>query len=121
MERDMPVSELLAALPEKSVVGAPPASVRAIRDDSRKVQPGDCFVAVPGMRQDARRFVPEALRRGATLLVIEGMAVPDTPVAQVLVPSARVALGRIADAYYQHPSRQLTVVGITGTNGKTTT
>jgi UDP-N-acetylmuramoyl-L-alanyl-D-glutamate--2,6-diaminopimelate ligase len=121
MERDMPVNELLAALPEKSVVGAPPASVRAIRDDSRKVGPGDCFVAVPGMRQDARRFVPEALRRGATLLVIEGLAVPDTRIAQVLVPSARAALGRIADAYYQHPSRRLTVVGITGTNGKTTT
>jgi UDP-N-acetylmuramoyl-L-alanyl-D-glutamate--2,6-diaminopimelate ligase len=121
MERDMPVSELLGALPEKTVVGVPPASVRGIRDDSRKVGPGDCFVAVPGLRQDARRFVPEALRRGATLLVTEGSAVPDVGIAQVVVPSARAALGRIADAYYQHPSRGLTVVGITGTNGKTTT
>ncbi|HSF04217.1 MAG TPA: UDP-N-acetylmuramoyl-L-alanyl-D-glutamate--2,6-diaminopimelate ligase [Methylomirabilota bacterium] len=117
----MPVSELLAALPEKTVVGTPPASIRAIRDDSRKVGPGDCFVAVPGLRQDARRFVPEALRRGATLLVTEQPALPDIQIAQILVPSARAALGRIADAYYQHPSRRLTIVGITGTNGKTTT
>jgi len=121
MERDMPVSELLAALPEKTVVGAPPASVRAIRDDSRKVGPGDCFVAVPGLRQDARRFVPEALRRGATLLVTEPPALPDIRIAQILVPSARATLGRIAGAYYEHPSRRLTIVGITGTNGKTTT
>ena len=109
----MPVSELLAALPEKTVVGSPPDSVRAIRDDSRKVGPGDCFVAVAGLRQDARRFVPEALRRGATLLVTEHPALPDIRIAQILVPSARVALGRIADAYYQYPSRRLTIVGIT--------
>jgi UDP-N-acetylmuramoyl-L-alanyl-D-glutamate--2,6-diaminopimelate ligase len=121
MEREMPVSELLAALPEKTVVGTPPADIRAIRDDSRTVGPGDCFVAVPGLRQDARRFVPEALRRGATLLVTEQPALPDLQIAQILVPSARAALGRIADAYYQHPSRRLTIVGITGTNGKTTT
>jgi UDP-N-acetylmuramoyl-L-alanyl-D-glutamate--2,6-diaminopimelate ligase len=121
MERAMAVSELLAALPEKAVVGTLPASIRAIRDDSRKIGPGDCFVAVPGLRQDARRFVPEALQRGATLLVTERPGLPDLRIAQILVPSARVALGRIADAYYQHPSRRLTVVGITGTNGKTTT
>jgi UDP-N-acetylmuramoyl-L-alanyl-D-glutamate--2,6-diaminopimelate ligase len=121
MEREMPVSELLAALPEKTVVGALPAAVRGIRADSRKVAPGDCFVAVPGLRQDGRRFVPEALQRGATLLVTEGPALPEAAVAQILVPSARTALGRLAAAYYQHPSRRLTIVGITGTNGKTTT
>ena len=121
MGRAMPVSELLAALPEKTVVGRPPAGVSGITDDSRKVEPGHCFVAVPGFRQDARRFIPEAVQRGATLVITEGAALPDVGVAQVLVPSARAALGRAADAYYGHPSRQLTVVGITGTNGKTTT
>ncbi|HET9491806.1 MAG TPA: UDP-N-acetylmuramoyl-L-alanyl-D-glutamate--2,6-diaminopimelate ligase [Methylomirabilota bacterium] len=121
MEREMPLSELLASLPEKTVVGTPPAWVRAIRDDSRKVGPEECFVAVPGLRQDARRFVPEALRRGAALLVTEPPALPELPIAQIVVPSARVALGRIAAAYYEHPSRRLAIVGITGTNGKTTT
>lgn len=115
------MSELLATLPEATVVGAPPTAVTGIADDSRRVAPGDCFVAVPGLKQDARRFVPDAVRRGATLVVTEGAALPDVPVAQVLVPSAREALGRLAGAYHGHPSRLLTVVGITGTNGKTTT
>ncbi|HEY7650496.1 MAG TPA: UDP-N-acetylmuramoyl-L-alanyl-D-glutamate--2,6-diaminopimelate ligase, partial [Methylomirabilota bacterium] len=115
------MSELLEALPEKTVVGTPPAKVRGVSADSRTVRAGDCFVAVPGLRQDARRFVPEAVRRGATLVITEGEPLADLAVAQVLVPSARAALGRVADAYYGRPSRQLTIVGITGTNGKTTT
>jgi UDP-N-acetylmuramoyl-L-alanyl-D-glutamate--2,6-diaminopimelate ligase len=117
----MPVSELLAALPVKAVVGTPPPSVASITDDSRRVEPGSCFVAMPGLRQDARRFVPEAVRRGATLIVTEGGPLPDVAVAQVLVPSARESLARLADTYYGHPSRGLVLVGITGTNGKTTT
>jgi UDP-N-acetylmuramoyl-L-alanyl-D-glutamate--2,6-diaminopimelate ligase len=85
------------------------------------VQRGDCFVAVPGLRQDARRFVPEAVRRGATLVITEGLPVGEVQVAQVLVPSARAALGRVADVYFGQPSQRMTMVGITGTNGKTTT
>jgi UDP-N-acetylmuramoyl-L-alanyl-D-glutamate--2,6-diaminopimelate ligase len=120
MGRAMPVSDLLAALPEKTVVGTPPATVTGLRDDSRKVEPGECFVAVPGFRHDARRFVPEAVRRGAALVITEGGPLADVAVTQVVVPSARAALGRAAAAYYGQPSRLLTVVGITGTNGKTT-
>jgi UDP-N-acetylmuramoyl-L-alanyl-D-glutamate--2,6-diaminopimelate ligase len=85
------------------------------------VEPGDCFVAVPGFKQDARRFVPDAVARGARLVVTEGEPLADLPVAQVLVPSARRALPRLADAFHGHPSGALTLVGITGTNGKTTT
>jgi UDP-N-acetylmuramoyl-L-alanyl-D-glutamate--2,6-diaminopimelate ligase len=115
------VSTLLDALPDKRVVGVPPAQIRGIADDSRRVQMGDCFVAVPGFKADARRFVAEAVARGAGLVVTEGEAPPEPGVATVLVPSARAALGKLADAYYRHPSRDLTLVGITGTNGKTTT
>jgi len=121
MERSVPVSQLLAALPGARVVGTLPAIVTAIADDSRKVERGGCFVAVPGLREDARRFVPEAVRRGAVLVVTEGGPLPGVAVPQVLVPSAREALGRLADVYFGHPSGRLTVVGITGTNGKTTT
>jgi UDP-N-acetylmuramoyl-L-alanyl-D-glutamate--2,6-diaminopimelate ligase len=115
------VSVLLDALPDKRLVGAPPATVTGLTADSRRVGPGDCFVAVPGLRQDARRFVPEAVGRGARLVVTEGDAVAGVDVAQVLVPSARLALARLAGAWHGHPSRALTLVGITGTNGKTTT
>jgi UDP-N-acetylmuramoyl-L-alanyl-D-glutamate--2,6-diaminopimelate ligase len=115
------VSVLLEALADKRVVGAVPDTVRALTADSRTVERGDCFVAVPGFKQDARRFIPEAVARGAGLVVTEGDAVPDVRVPQVLVPATRPALARLAAAYHGHPSRALTVVGITGTNGKTTT
>ena len=118
---EVPVSTLLEALPDKRVVGVPPASVRGIAADSRRVEAGDCFVAVPGFKADARRFVAQAVERGACLVVTEGDAPPVPGAAMVLVPSARAALGRLAGAYYGHPSRDLTLVGITGTNGKTTT
>jgi UDP-N-acetylmuramoyl-L-alanyl-D-glutamate--2,6-diaminopimelate ligase len=119
--REVPVSALLDALPDKRVVGGPPATVSGIADDSRRVERGDCFVAVPGFKTDARRFVAQAVERGAGLVVTEGDAPPMGGVPTVLVPSARAALGRLADVYYGHPSRDLTLVGITGTNGKTTT
>ena len=115
------MSELLAALPEKRVIGEPPRSVSSIAGDSRRVEPGACFVAVPGFKQDGRHFIPDAIRRGAAVVVTEGDPVADLPVAQVLVPSVRVSLARLAGAFYGHPSRQLSLVGITGTNGKTTT
>jgi len=115
------MSELLAALPEKRVIGRPPRSVSSIAGDSRRVEPGACFVAVPGFKQDGRRFIPDAIRRGAAIVVTEGEPVADLPVAQVLVPSVRVSLAQLAGAFYGHPSRQLSLVGITGTNGKTTT
>jgi UDP-N-acetylmuramoyl-L-alanyl-D-glutamate--2,6-diaminopimelate ligase len=119
--REVAVSVLLDALPDRRVIGIPPAHVRGIADDSRRVQPGDCFVAVPGFKADARRFVAQAVERGASLVVTEGEVPPTAAVPTVLVPSARSALGRLAGAYYDHPSRALTLVGITGTNGKTTT
>jgi UDP-N-acetylmuramoyl-L-alanyl-D-glutamate--2,6-diaminopimelate ligase len=115
------VSVLLEALGDKRVVGTVPATVRGLTADSRTVERGDCFVAVPGFREDARRFIPDAVARGAGLVVTEGEALPGVGVAQVLVPATRPALARLAAAYHGHPSRALTLVGITGTNGKTTT
>lgn len=121
MRRETSAAKLLDALGDKRVVGIPPAHVGGLAADSRQVQAGDCFVAIPGFKADARRFVADAVSRGATLVVTEGEAPPVPTVPTVLVPSARAALGRLADAYYDHPSHDLTLVGITGTNGKTTT
>jgi UDP-N-acetylmuramoyl-L-alanyl-D-glutamate--2,6-diaminopimelate ligase len=118
---DVPVRLLIEALPERRVIGALPPAVRGLTADSRRVEPGDAFVAVPGLKQDARRFIADAVARGARLVVTEGEPLADLAVAQVLVPSARQALARLADAYHRHPSAGLTLVGITGTNGKTTT
>ncbi|HEX3176210.1 MAG TPA: UDP-N-acetylmuramoyl-L-alanyl-D-glutamate--2,6-diaminopimelate ligase [Methylomirabilota bacterium] len=115
------MSVLLDALADKRVIGTVPARVHGLTADSRAVSKGDCFVAVPGFKQDARRFIPDAAARGAGLVVTEGEALPGLGVAQVIVPATRPALARLAAAYYGHPSRALTLVGITGTNGKTTT
>jgi UDP-N-acetylmuramoyl-L-alanyl-D-glutamate--2,6-diaminopimelate ligase len=121
MDREVPVKVLLDALPGARVVGAPPPVIRGLVADSRRVGADYCFVAVPGFKQDARRFVPEAVARGARLVVTEGEPLGAVDVAQVLVPSVRPALARLAAAWYGHPARGLTLVGVTGTNGKTTT
>jgi UDP-N-acetylmuramoyl-L-alanyl-D-glutamate--2,6-diaminopimelate ligase len=118
--RRLAMTALLEALPERAVHGGLPPAVTGLASDSRRVAPGDCFVAVPGFKQDARRFATEAVARGAALVVTEGQPLA-VAVPQILVPSARRALARLAGAYYGHPSRRLTLVGITGTNGKTTT
>ena len=72
MPREVPVSVLLDALTDKRVVGTPPVTVTGLTADSRRVARGDAFVAVPGFKQDARRFVPDAIGRGAALVVTEG-------------------------------------------------
>ena len=120
--RTVPLADLLRVLPERRVEGPMPAEIRGLTDDSRRVTEGACFVAVRGLRVDGRRFIPQAVERGARAIVAEPPdPLPGRPVGRILVPDSRWALPRLADAYFGHPSRALTVVGITGTNGKTTT
>ena len=122
MSTPVATATLLDALPDKTVLGIPPVTVTGVAYDSRKVVPGECFVAVAGFKQDGRRFITDALARGAALVVAEGAdPLAGQPTPRVLVPVAREALARLADAYWGHPSRALTLVGVTGTNGKTTT
>jgi UDP-N-acetylmuramoyl-L-alanyl-D-glutamate--2,6-diaminopimelate ligase len=118
----VPMTTLLEALPDKTVLGTLPEAVRGVAYDSRKVGPGELFVAVPGLKQDGRRFIADALGRGAAAVVFEGDdPLGGTATARIGVPSCREALARLAGAYHGHPSQALTVIGITGTNGKTTT
>jgi UDP-N-acetylmuramoyl-L-alanyl-D-glutamate--2,6-diaminopimelate ligase len=118
----VPFMKLLEALPDRTVLGPLPDEIRGVAYDSRKVEPGEIFVAIPGLKQDGRRFVEDALARGATAVVLEGSDLLEgQSVGRVLVSSSREALARLADAYFGHPSGALTVIGITGTNGKTTT
>jgi murE/murF fusion protein len=93
--------------------------VRAVRDDSRKVSVGDVFVAVKGMRSDGHAFVQTAVDRGAAAIVVEHEV--DTQVPQVVVPSTSRALGALVGRALGNPAAAMTLIGITGTNGKTTT
>ena len=118
----VPTARLLDALPDKKVLGRMPSEIRGVAYDSRKVEPGEVFVAIAGLKQDGRRFVEEALARGAAAVVLEGEDIfQGRDVGRILVGSSREALAHLADGYFGHPSGALTLIGITGTNGKTTT
>ena len=95
--------------------------IREVRDDSRLVQPGDLFVAVPGTKLDGRRFIADAKSKGAAaILTEENGAAPDGATTLVVVQNARLALGVVAANRYQ-AAQDLTLTAVTGTNGKTTT
>ncbi len=87
--------------------------------DSRDVAPGDLFFCVSGFRSDGHEFAAEAVRAGAAALVVERRL--DLGVPEVLVESARATMAPAAASFYGDPARELRVVGVTGTNGKTTT
>jgi UDP-N-acetylmuramoyl-L-alanyl-D-glutamate--2,6-diaminopimelate ligase len=95
-------------------------AINAIVIDSRKVQPGDLFVAMPGGSADGHKFIPAAIAQGAAAVVGEqemsGLAVP-----YIRVENARRAVTYLASAFYDYPGKKLTVIGVTGTDGKTTT
>ncbi len=103
----------------ETVVGDLTSDVRGLTMDSRRVMAGALFACVPGQARDGHDFASAAVAGGATALLTERPL--DLDVAQIVVPSVRRALGPLADAFFDHPSGALTVVGVTGTNGKTTT
>jgi murE/murF fusion protein len=101
------------------VIGDVGVAVRAVRSDSRAVAPGDVYVAVRGLRADGHAFVTAAIERGAAAVVVEHPQ--DVAVPQVIVPDGAVALGILIGRALGDPAKAMTLVGITGTNGKTTT
>ena len=118
----MHLNDLLVDVPGARLVQGDRATpVTGIGHDSRAVRPGDLFVALAGQHHDARHFVPQAIKRGALAIVSEAPVDAPPDRAVVLVPSARAALADVAAAFYGHPSRKLRLVGVTGTDGKTTT
>ena len=120
LPRSMPLGQLTDELGPERVIGVPVGEVRALAYDSRTVEPGTLFFAIPGVHVDGHAYVPEAVGHGALAVVVE-RELPDLDVPQLVVARARDALADAADAWYEHPSRRLHVIGITGTDGKTTT
>jgi UDP-N-acetylmuramoyl-L-alanyl-D-glutamate--2,6-diaminopimelate ligase len=117
------LKELLAALGEHTLIGSPDTEVSSLAYDSREVSMSTLFVAIRGLQRDGHEFIPQAVERGATVIVAEDAASlenlpPDT--AGVLVEDSREAMAFLAAEFYGHPSRELTLIGVTGTNGKTT-
>ncbi|HLG20220.1 MAG TPA: UDP-N-acetylmuramoyl-L-alanyl-D-glutamate--2,6-diaminopimelate ligase [Bdellovibrionota bacterium] len=116
----MTVSELIHGIPGSSVRGRGNIQISGVALDSRKVERGDLFVALSGANMDGRRFAEKAVARGAAAVASDQpVEIRNIPV--IVIPQARRWLGALASRVYGEPSRSMTVVGITGTNGKTTT
>ena len=117
----MELSDIIAGL-ETQRRGNMNPEVVEICFDSRKVKAGCCFVAQVGTQVDGHKYIKDAVAKGAAAVVCEHLPEQtDDHVAYVVVENSDVALGVMADNFFGHPSRQLKLVGITGTNGKTTT
>ena len=121
-EKNASFEELTQALAGGRVAGDFSVQITGVAYDSRLIQPGDVFVAVAGFQADGHDFAKDALARGAVALVVERKIEGVSPgVPQFIANSGREALSRIGDAFYGHPSGELALIGVTGTNGKTTT
>ncbi len=120
----VPPSSSLGALVAETggatlIRGDPTLQIGGVAYDSRRVTPGDLFVAVAGFERDGLQFVPDALQHGAVAIAAEPLVGGEVPLVQV--ENARHALADLSAALYQHPSRSIDVVGVTGTDGKTST
>jgi UDP-N-acetylmuramoyl-L-alanyl-D-glutamate--2,6-diaminopimelate ligase len=118
------LKELLTELPQAIVRGDEKIEVSALAYDSREVAPGSAFVAIRGLARDGHEYIPQAIERGATVIVADNeaaLSMLSESTAGVLVPDTRLALAFMACEFYGHPSREILLVGVTGTNGKTTT
>lgn len=124
----MILAELIAPLEGAERHGNVTVEVTSVTDDSRQVKPGSLFVAVAGGRADGHVFLRQAVAAGAAALVVEKRRVPEAETGLqaggalpvVCVTDSRKALGLLAGRFHQDPSSRLTMVGVTGTNGKTT-
>lgn len=116
------LKDLLKDTPVTALHGDGSTTVAALAYDSRAVTRSDCFFATRGTQSDGHDFIPDAVAKGASAVVCEQLPAETAHgVAYVVVPDAAGALADMAAAFYGHPSRELKLVGITGTNGKTTT
>lgn len=117
----MQLSELLYKVPLTAVAGPTDVPITALVLDSRRVGPGSLFIALRGTQVDGHAFIPKAIEAGASAILCEALpADRHETVTYVQVPDAARAMGFIAATFYGQPSSKLKLVGVTGTNGKTT-
>ncbi|MBR4585828.1 MAG: UDP-N-acetylmuramoyl-L-alanyl-D-glutamate--2,6-diaminopimelate ligase [Bacteroidales bacterium] len=118
----MKLSEIIQRCGVLSVQGDPDVEISALTNDSREVRPGSLFIAVNGCGNDGRAYLDKAIENGAVAVMYEEIpGQTGLPVTSVIISDSRKAVALAADAFYGHPSGKLNLVGITGTNGKTTT
>lgn len=117
----MKLSEILSQVETLSLNGDGETEIRGIAYDSRRVKPGDLFVAIQGFDLDGHRYIDDALNRGAAAVMLTDRSFIREQGVTVLVPDGRRALALASEAFFRQPSRELKLIGVTGTNGKTST
>lgn len=115
------LSDLIKSIKTLNITGDTNIAVTGVNIDSRKVEPGNLFVAMKGTQADGHKFIPKAIEKGATSVLCEDMPEELKPgVTYVQVASTEETVGKVATMFYGDPSNKLILVGVTGTNGKTT-
>ena len=117
----MRLNELLKHVEVLSTIGNAEVEITGVNIDSRRIEDGHLFVAIPGTVTDGHKFIPKAIELGATAVLCETIPEEKQPnVTYIQVASTEDAVGKVATLFYGDPSRKLKLVGVTGTNGKTT-
>jgi len=116
----MQLRKIVQNLPEATVEGPLDREVAGIAYDSRRITPGMLFVAIPGRQTDGHEYISNAIERGASAVICERNGIRSSRATKIRVADVREALACAARSYYQNPSAKLRVIGVTGTNGKTT-
>lgn len=114
----MKLSDLLDGIDILESTADPGLAISGVSYDSRRTRPGDLFVAIAGYETDGHRFIPMAAEKGASCTLCQQK--PDTAIPYILVPDSRAALARLGRNWFGDPAASMTMVGVTGTNGKTT-
>lgn len=115
----MILSELLRGVDILASTAGLTTEITGVSYDSRKTKPGDLFVAMTGYETDGHRFIPMALEKGAACVLCQQKPAADVP--YVRTSDSRAALAQVGRNWYGDPAAQMTLAGVTGTNGKTTT
>lgn len=117
----MKLNQVIEQVQANRIIGNLEIEVKEIQFDSRKIKKGDVFVALKGTLADGHLFIDQAIQRGAVAIVCEELPTTSEAVTIIQVSDSREALGWMAASFFGYPSRELKLVGVTGTNGKTTT
>lgn len=117
----MRLNQLMHGLPVLETSGDCSVSIRSLACDSRQVSPGTLFFALRGTHADGHSFIPQAIASGAAAVVLEDRSAAPADLPWILVADGRQVMALAADCFFGHPTRDLPLIGITGTNGKTTT
>ena len=116
----MKLSTLIQGLPVENIKGNIEIEIDGLAQNSKLVQPGDLFVSIVGFTTDGHNYIPEAISKGAKAILVQKEIPINGDIATILVKDTRKALAFLANRFYHYPSGKLKLIGITGTNGKTT-